>query len=114
MTKLSEAGEQEAIRLIASFKDRLKIAADEAIRDLYCDILPFIEGDAWMNFRNHALQHLQDYPSLCDFDAEKVRKAILAKHREAIIVDLNEDLLKKIAELKARIHNLQEQLGRSI
>lgn len=112
-TKLSEAGEQEAMRLIASFKDSLRIKAEEAIRDLYCDILPYIEGDAWMNFRNHALQHLQDYPSLCDFDAEKIRKAILAKHRDQIIADLNTDLQKEVAELKERVTYLQERLGRS-
>lgn len=109
MTKLSEAGEQEAVRLIESFKDKLKEAANLVIRDLYCDLLPHIESDAWLNFRNQLLDRLQDYPSLLNYDAEKVRKAILEKHRDAIIDGINADLLKENEQLKARIVELRSE-----
>ncbi len=110
--ELSKEGHEQAVALIESFKDKLKEAADLAIRDLYCDILPFIEGDAWTNFKNHMLDRLQDYPSLCKFDAERVRKAILTKHKDKILDDVLKDLIKENEQLKARNQELLDQLSR--
>jgi len=50
--ELSEQGNIEAVKLIEKFKKQLSKAADEAIGDLYCDVIPHIESDSWSNFRN--------------------------------------------------------------
>ena len=110
MNELSEAGHEQALALVESFKDKIKEAANLVIRDLYCDITPHIESDAWLNFRIHVIDHIQDYPSLCGFDAQKVREAILEKHRDAIISDINSDLLKENKQLKESNDRLQNSI----
>ena len=106
---LAEAGEGEAQELIDKFKEAITAAADLAIGDLYCDILPWIEGDSWTNFRNKILDGLCDYKNASTYfyDFKKIRKAIFEEYREDIIKDLNQDMVKEIETLKSTIEWLQ-------
>jgi hypothetical protein len=54
--KLTEKADEEARDLISSFKQKLVIAAEEAISEMYSDVLPYIESDAWGNFRNELME----------------------------------------------------------
>ena len=104
--ELPEEGAEEAVRLIECFKEKLKAAADEAISDLYCHILPTIESDAWTNMRNILLDRICDYSNSrthSSVDYKRIREAIFHEFRDEIIADLNQDLLDEIASLKRRL-----------
>jgi len=109
--ELSKEAANEAQELINNFKKQLIVAADEAIGNLYCDILPYIESDSWTNFRNDLMDGFKNYnnkkiQSASDF--KEIRQAILANHREDIINDLNQDMLKEIADLKQQVEDLMK------
>lgn len=108
--ELTEAGKQEAVELIESFKVALKKAAEEVISDLHCDIVPYIESDSWTNFRNELMSGLTNYPNRRiqgEYDFEKIRQQIFEDFREEIIKDLDQDNLKRIEELTAEIEGLK-------
>lgn len=103
---LPEEGQREAEKLVEAFKILLTKAADEAIRDLYCNILPYIESDAWSNFRNEMMDGFTNYANRKiqgEYDFKKIRQAILKEHRGDIIKDLNRDLIEEIGCLKKQL-----------
>lgn len=55
---LTEEGLAKAQKLLNSFKKRMvetiKDVSEECLRDMYCEVLPYIEGDCWSNLRTHA------------------------------------------------------------
>jgi len=107
--ELTEAGKQEAVELIESFKTALKKAAGEVISNLYCDVLQYIESDSWTNFRNDLMSGLTSYPNRRiqgEYDFKKIRKQIFEDFKEEIIKDLDQDNLEKIEELEADIARL--------
>jgi hypothetical protein len=108
--ELGETGEKEAIALIERFKAELKKAAiciaEEVTSDLYVHVMPFIESDSWGNFRNAVMDGYKDYGNRniqAAYDFKEIRQAILEKHREEIIMDLNQDLLAEIKSLKKQL-----------
>jgi len=102
---LPEPAAEEAVKLIESFKAEIAKAGERCVRDFYCDILPFIETDAWSNFRQALLDALCDYKNRHSnkYDFKKIREAIYKQFREEIIEDLNADLVKEVEELKQRL-----------
>lgn len=106
--ELGEKGVEIVESLIDKFKKELIKKADEAIRDLYCDVTPHIEADQWTNFRTSILNELSDYRNSksSPHDYKRIRRAIYEEHKEEINKDLNKDLLDKIKDL-------QDQLERS-
>ena len=108
--QLGEQGEAEAQALIDSFKQRLASAAEETIGELYCNMAFFIESDSWENFRSRVIDQIRNYSDMrisSAYDARMVRKAILRHHRDEIIEDLNQDLLKEIREKDELIAKLE-------
>jgi hypothetical protein len=102
--KLPEKGEQEAMALIESFKNRLKDVASDVISDLYTAIAPFIESDSWTNYRNDLMAGLCDYKrAKSSYDFKEVRRKIFQEYRAEIIEDLNKDLLAEIKSLKKQL-----------
>jgi hypothetical protein len=104
--ELSEAGNEEAQALIDKFKESLKKVADEAISDFYCDVAVHIESDSWSNYRNEMMAGFRNYDNRKvqgEYDFKEIRQAILKNHREDIITDLNQDMLKEIESLKEHI-----------
>ena len=109
--ELSEAGQEEAQKLVDSFKENLKKVADEAIRELYCNVATYIETDSWTNFRNDLLDGFRDYKNRkihAEYDFKKIRAAIYKEYREEIIKDLNQDMVKEIEDLKKQIKFMQD------
>lgn len=112
---LPEQGEQEAQKLIDSFKERIKKAADEVISEFYCDTAMYIESDSWMNFRNEIMEGFKNYDNrkiqnLYDF--KTIRQSILKHHRADIIDDLNQDHLEEIESLKKQLAASREYNNR--
>ena len=100
---LSEAGSQEAVELIEDFKKKLISAAEEAISNLYCDIVPHIESDSWTNYRNDLMSGFGNYGNRkiqAKHDFKAIRTQIYIEFRDDIIADLNQDHLEKIKELE--------------
>ncbi len=108
--ELSEAGGAEAQFLVDKFKDEIIKAANDVIGTLYCDIACHIESDSWTNYRNQMLEGFKNYNNRKiqgEYDFKQIRKAILKEHREDIVEDLNQDMLKEIESLKTTIEFLQ-------
>ena len=110
---LPEDGASEAQALVEQFKAALSKAATEVIGQLYCDIVPHIESDSWTNYRNHLMDGFKDYRNRKiqgEFDFKEIRKAIYEEYREELIVDLNQDMVTEINELKDQNKFLQNCL----
>lgn len=113
---LPKAGVDEAARLIESFKAEMVKAATEVLSNVYCDVAVHIESDSWTNFRNEIVKGLtRNYAyssELLKYDFRELRKTILIEHREAIIKDLNKDLLAEVEDLKAQLQRKNEDCAR--
>jgi len=100
---LADPGAKEAVELIEDFKKKLVSAAEEAISNLYCDIVPHIESDSWMNYRNDLMSGFRNYGNRKiqgQHDFKAIRAQIYIEFRDDIIADLNQDHLEKIKELE--------------
>jgi hypothetical protein len=113
--ELSEQGGIEAQNLIDKFKKQLieasKDIVDNIAGELYCDVLPYVESDAWTNFRNDMLSGFRNYDNRKiqnEFDFKEIRQEIYKEFREDIIKDLDQDNLKEIEQLKEQIKWLQD------
>ena len=103
---LSAAGKQEAQTLIDNFKAEMKKVVDNVLGDAYCDVAVNIESDSWTNYKNKLLSGLCDYKDkrdVDDYDFKRIRQAIFDEHKDEIIGDLNQDLIKKVEDLEAHI-----------
>src|SRR5690606_16898039 len=104
--ELSERGHQDALHLIERFKTKLSKAAQETISDLYTGILPHIEMDAWINYREHLRLEVQNkYVSkeIGNPDsswAEAIRESIFVHYRKELEVGIIADLTKKVNHLE--------------
>lgn len=112
--ELTEDGAQKAADAMERFRQMIANVArdciDEAVSNIYCDVIPNIESDSWTNFRNALMDGLCDYGNRRDhkdYDFKRIRQAILAEHREEIIADLNQDLLDEVESLKSTIDMIQ-------
>jgi len=111
--KLTEEGEQEAQRIMDSFKSglkaRLKDLMDEVLGDLYCNVAYHIESDSWTNYRNDLMDGFKGYKTgNHEHDFKELRQAIYANHKEEIIKDLNRDMVGEIEKLKEQIKWLEK------
>ena len=112
---LPEAGAQEAQELIERFKQQLKTAAEFAFTDFYTNILPYIESDSWLNFRNQMLEGFLNYNNRKiqgEYDFKQLRQQIYREFRDEIIKDLDQDNLEEIERLKREVEHLREMLRR--
>jgi len=110
--ELTEEGKLEAQRIMDSFKPRIKSLIEELMRDLYTDVVYYVESDSWTNYRNDLINGFRDYAqnsekNKCEF--KELRKAIYNNNKEEIDRDLNADLVKEVEDLKKTIERLQEQ-----
>jgi hypothetical protein len=109
--ELSEDGAKEAQALIDRFKVALTKAAEEAIGNLYCDIAIHIGSDSWTNYRNAMMDGYRNYSNRLvqgEHDFAEIRQAIYKEFREEINADLDQDNLKRIAELERERDRLLE------
>jgi len=104
--KLSEKGEQEFMELLAKFKREMKQISDHVIGDLYSEVLPYIESDAWLNYREHLRLEVQNKyinkETLTSDEAwaKFIREAIFVQFREELEQGIIRDQQTKIAFLE--------------
>ena len=113
--ELTQAGEEGAQRLVDKFKKALKKSAKDVLDDLYVDIIPHIQSDSWLNFRNDLIAGLQDYGNVLaaeEYNFKEIRKAIFKEFKAEIIKHLNQDLIEENEELKITNKTLRESLQR--
>jgi len=107
--ELSEQGKVECQLLMDKFEKELKSFAlktmENITTDFYANVTPYIESDHWANYRNSILNDISNYGTLPKYEKDRIRKAIYANHKEEIIKDLNQDLLKEIESLKKTIND---------
>lgn len=111
--ELNPIGNEEAQVLMDKFKTNVKKVVDELLADLYVDLLPEIESDSWMNFRNKIMEGFRNYNNRHiqnRYDFKKIRQEIYKEYREDIIKDLDQDNLEKIESLETEIKRLNEIL----
>ncbi len=108
--ELSEAGKLEAEKLVESFKKKLASAAEGVLNDFYAEILPYIESDAWTNYRNSMVEGFVGYSGrakeMAQHDYVKLRRKMLDEHKEELQNDI-------IADLVAENESLKKQLQRA-
>ncbi len=111
---LSEEAKVEAEQLINSFKERLKKVTEEVLDELCINVMPYIESDAWSNFRNELLDGFRNYNNRKiqgKYDFKKIREEIYREYKDDIIKDLDQDHLEEISRLKEEIKRLRAELN---
>lgn len=113
-SELSEAGKAEAVEIIEKFKKHIKSAivgaVEETLDEVYRDVVPYIETDAWSNFRSDVVNEICGYHHnglMRQYDFVLLRQSILENHRDEIVQHLNQDLLKEVEELKQTVEILR-------
>ena len=104
--ELPEAAAIEAQELLNRFKEEMRKVGNEVISDFYCDVMPYIESDTWTNFRNELLDGFRDYDNSKiqgKYDFTQIRQAIYKAHKDEIVKDLNQDMIKEIASLNEQL-----------
>lgn len=107
--ELNEEGKRQAQELMLKFEKVLKEKAFKVIEefstDFYCNILHEIESDHWANYRSKILNGMSNYGNKNEskYDFDRIRKSIYKNHKEEIVKDLNQDLLKEIEDLKKEL-----------
>jgi len=111
--ELTEQGKIEAQKIMDSFKPKLAKLLDEVMGDLYTDVSYYVDSDHWTNYRNALMDGLKGYgggkPNH-EHDYKELRQAIYENHKEEIINDLNQDLIKENEKLREYVEQLQNQL----
>ena len=105
--ELNESGIKEHEQIMDKFKSQMIEIVEETLSNSYCDVSHYIESDSWSNYRRDIMKGLKGYPSLLKYDFREVRKLILEEHRDQIIQDINEDLLREVQDLKSMIEDFR-------
>ena len=111
--ELTEQGKEEAQKIMDSFKPRLAKLLDEVLGDLYTDVSYHVDSDHWTNYRNALMNGFKGYKhgkTNHEHDYKELRQAIYNNHKEEIVADLNQDLVKENEGLKKQIEQLQQSL----
>jgi hypothetical protein len=116
--ELTEAGEKQACELLDRFKESMEVVmknvAKKCLDDFYSDIMPYIQSDSWLNYRNNICDAIQDYAQFKEMDkheAKRIRDCIFKNNKKELIEDLNKDLLSKIEDLEEQLENAREFRG---
>lgn len=105
--ELTEEGKEEAQKIMDSFKPKLTALMNEVLGDLYTDVSYYVESDHWANYRNKLMDGFMKYDTTRHkHNFKNLRQAIYNNNKEAIIKDLNQDLLLENEELKKHIEYL--------
>lgn len=88
---------------IDKFRLRMKDVVDEIFGELYVNVIPYIETDAWTNYREALrieLEHEYKYTKFKDDWATNFRRAVFVENREEISKLIEQDILKRIKHLE--------------
>lgn len=103
--------EKDAQEYLDIFKEKMKKIADECIGELYVNCLPYIETDAWTNYREALrieLEHEYKYSKFKDTWAKDLRRAILVENRDEIVHLLNQDLVEKCKRMEETLKEFDQ------
>lgn len=113
--ELSEQGNQDALHVIERAKSKLQKVAEEAISEIYVNILPHIETDSWINYREECRLALQtkylnkETASSEDAWAMYIREAIFVQFRSELEQGIIADLQKRIKLLEQQILDMRSK-----
>lgn len=113
--ELNPDGNKDAQDLMDKFKQDAKKVLDNLLDDylgnVYMNLLPEIESDSWVNYRNTLMDGFKNYNNRHvqnRYDFKDIRQQIYKDFREDIIKDLDQDNLEKISELEKTIQHMRE------
>lgn len=108
---LTEHGEKEAQRVMNSFKPRIGALIEELMDSMYSDVSMHVKSDHWDNYRISLLDGFKGYDTKHhEYSFKELRQAIYKNNKEAIITDLNQDLVIENERLKEEIQRLNDLL----
>jgi len=110
---LTEQGEEEAQKIMDSFKPKLARVMKDVLDDLYTDVAYYIESDSWVNYRNALMDGFKGYTggkANHAYDYKELRQAIYDNHKDEIVKDLNQDLVEENQQLKDQVKILYNTL----
>lgn len=103
--------QKDAQEFMDSFRTKMKAIADETLGELYVNILPYIETDAWTNYREALrieLAHEYKYKTFKEPWAVNLRRAIFVENRDELTDLINKDLLKRVKDLEDRVREFEQ------
>lgn len=95
--------QEEAQAFIDKFRKRMKDIADETLGELYVNVMPYIDTDTWINYREalrSELEHEYKYSRFKEEWAVNFRRAVFVENREEISKLIEQDVLKRIKHLE--------------
>lgn len=113
MSELSEQGQKDALRLLEQFRRKMHDLANEVMGNLYVDVLPYLETDAWLNYREKLRLELQNKyvnRETCTSDeawAKMIREAIFVQFKEELTNGIIKDLQTELDNWKKSYYELQ-------
>ena len=117
---LSEEGEKEAEQFMQSFKKKMHDIADEVLGEIYVNLLPHIQSDAWMNYRNDMRSELEreyfknnDWLKSEEIWAQNLRRAFYKQFKDELVDARVRDLEKTIEKLKEDVQYQADLARRS-
>lgn len=108
---LSEKGMEEAQHLIDACVAQALVQLKQGIDEVYTDIVPHIESDSWINFRNDLMAGFRNYGNRriqAAYDFKSIREEIYRDFKSEIESEIR---CERITELEARIANLNATIS---
>lgn len=99
----AETIESDAEEFLLKFKSRMKAVTEEVMGELYVNCLPYIETDAWTNYREKLRLELEYEYKFSTFKqewAQNFRRAVFVENREELSKLIAQDILKRIKHLE--------------
>lgn len=99
----SEKIQKEGAEYLAAFAKEMRDLASKIIGEIEVNTLPYIETDAWTNYRETLrleLEHEYKYSGFKNDWAANFRKAVFVENREEISKLISDDILKRIKHLE--------------
>lgn len=97
--QLPEQGIEDAKEFLKIFRnevnDVLNDSISKVLSNVYCELLPHIETDAWSNFRGSILDYFNAYQKLSTSEAFRIRQIIYRDNFEKINSDILFDVKSK-------------------
>jgi hypothetical protein len=111
-----EHGKTVEQRIFSEFTNKFKKLTSEILGEVETDFLPHIETDLVLNERDEVINALTskwNNPNaerfvIGSYEAREIRARIFEENRDTIITELDQDNLKKIAELEQTIKIMQD------
>lgn len=119
MEMMNEKGEEQAIKAMDEFKEKLgkqiEHIAGDALDSIYDNLSSYIASDALENYRSGIVNSFSGWgPDLYGTEKEKISKALLRSHREEITNQVIEDQAKEIDKLKKEVFDADEKYREAI